>query len=306
MKRDNNKMMGAIARRAWSYIWVLFCALLAGTVLAERPDDPVRGRVENHSYMTRCAEADNINIPFYAPHVTTFRVTATHPTYDPPPIIDAIDFSHCAFADTRLWAIGHQDGASAEFNRVGDVNRHIFFAADRPPSGNDMQSSVFPRAIGAGAVTDQFIRFTADEDSDVNIELKIGADLQVHMAALEGHADIRKLTLRCLTWDGSGWQNRGDRTFTPDRMAHVWSVPDLTWIEGTDANIIHLRVVTAEEGGSLLPWLGLRLLLLFHRRLAGQHDHFSASFLDLLTRRGAEAMSANLELLGQFTVAEDF
>jgi hypothetical protein len=36
-------------------------------------------------------------------------------------------------------------------------------------------------------------------------------------------------------------------------MDHVWRVPDLTWIEGTDANIIHLRVVPAEEGGATSP-----------------------------------------------------
>ena len=81
------------------------------------------------------------------------------PTYAAPPIIDAIDFSHCTFVDFHLWMIGRQDGASAKFRQVGDVNSNIFFAADRPPAGNDMPSSVFPRAIGSGTVTDQFIRY---------------------------------------------------------------------------------------------------------------------------------------------------
>jgi hypothetical protein len=182
-------------------------------------------------------------------------VTATYPSYFPAPInIRTPDFSHCTFFhDNHLWVLGRQDGSSAEFQPVGSVDRHVFFAADRPPAGKDMPSSNFPQAIGAGAVADQLIHFTADEDSDANIELKIGADFHIYLSALEGKTEAPQLTLRCLTWDGKGWQNCGDRTFTPNQMDHVWHIPDMTWIEGTDANIIHLRVVTAEEGGATSP-----------------------------------------------------
>ena len=37
---------------------------------------------ENMSQATTCAEDDNVNVPIYDPQVMTFRVTATHPTYD--------------------------------------------------------------------------------------------------------------------------------------------------------------------------------------------------------------------------------
>ncbi|MDH3605022.1 MAG: hypothetical protein OEU26_35950, partial [Candidatus Tectomicrobia bacterium] len=221
---------------------------------AERVDVFEPGRVENRSYLTRCAEVDNIDMPLYARPLSAFRVTATHPSYFPAPInIREPDFSHCTFGDPHLWGLGRQDGSSAEFQQVGSVDRHVFFAADRPPAGKDMPSSAFPQAIGAGAVTDQLIHFTADEDSDANVELKIGADFYVYISALEGKTDAPQLTLRCLTWNGKGWLNRGDRTFTPNQMDHVWHIPDMTWIEGTDANIIHLRVVPAEEGGATSP-----------------------------------------------------
>jgi len=251
MKKTMIKM---ISKHVWRYLWVLLCVLHTGIASAERLDVAVRGRVENRSYITRCAEVDNIDMPLYARNMSAFRVTATHPTYFPAPInIRAADFTDCTFGDHRLWVIGRQDGSSAEFQSIGRVDRDVFFAADSPPAGKDMPSSAFPQAIGAGAVTEQSIRFTADEDSDANVELKIGAELHVYMSALEGNTDPPQLTLRCLTWDGTAWQSRGDRTFTPDQMDHVWRIPDMTWIEGTDANIIRLRVVTAEESGATSP-----------------------------------------------------
>jgi hypothetical protein len=247
-------MIKLISKRVRRYIGVVLCLLPTGMVSAERADMSARGRVENRSFITRCAEVDNIDMPLYARNMSAFRVTAIHPSYFPAPInIRAADFTDCTFGDRRLWVIGRQDGSSAEFQQVGSVDRHVFFAADRPPAGKDMQSSAFPQAIGAGVVTNQFIHFTADEDADANVELKIGADLHVYMSALEGNADAKQLTLRCLTWDGTDWQHRGDRTFTPDQMDRVWHIPDMSWIEGTDANIIHLRVVTAEEGGATSP-----------------------------------------------------
>ena len=51
---------------------------------------------ENSSYLTTCAEEDNVNVPIFGPQVTHFRVVATHPVYCPcaydgcPP-----DFSGC-------------------------------------------------------------------------------------------------------------------------------------------------------------------------------------------------------------------
>ena len=252
--KEINTMKTFTKRTCWC-TWVLFCASYSGTVFAESPDTSFRSYVENHSYSTPCAEVDNVNIPFYAQRVSAFRVTTTHPTYFPAPINErGADFSNCGFVEQRFWTIGREDGSSDQFRRVGSEDSNDFFPADHPPAGKDMKWSEFPRAIGAGAVTDQFIHFTAaEEDSDTNIELKIGADLHIQMSALEGDTDASKLTLRCRTWDGSDWQNRGDRTFTSDEMAQVWNIPDLTWIEGADANIIHLSVVTAEQGGETSP-----------------------------------------------------
>ncbi|NCC52565.1 MAG: hypothetical protein EOM20_15290 [Spartobacteria bacterium] len=187
---------------------------------------------------------DNINIPVYAPGASAYRVTVTHPAYYPTSIAEwGADFSECTFAGRDIWEIGDNDGSSAEFlDGYSFTNGDTYFATDAPTAGVDEVCAQLPREINNDWMYDQYIQFTADEDEDVNLEVRIGARFTVKMCAIDGTLEIRALTLTT-----NGWVNQGSRVFDSGHLEYSWDIPDLTWVEGTDANIIHLQVVREHE-----------------------------------------------------------
>jgi hypothetical protein len=69
----------------------------------------------NNSFFTTCAEADNVNVPLFAPGITSFRVIATHPKYDIGTDNCIPDFSGCSDASievTDICAKLHDDGTN--------------------------------------------------------------------------------------------------------------------------------------------------------------------------------------------------
>ena len=191
---------------------------------------------------------DNVNIPIYAPGATTCRITATHPRYYPTSISAwGADWDDCTFADRGIWLIGEKDGAYTEFQQGWDfTNGDTFFAPDNPPAGVDEAADAMPRELNNDWMHEQFVRFTADEDSDVNLEARIGARFTVRMAMVSGTIEVKALTL-----GAEGWADHGNQVFSPGQLVGTWDIPDLTWREGTDTNAIHLRVVRQCEPGSV-------------------------------------------------------
>ncbi len=204
------------------------------------------GYIENQSYSTLCAEVDNINIPFYAPGTTAFRIVATHPTYFPTSIDErGADWTDCEFTDPTIWLLGNQDGQNTGFATNSFSDPDYYYAPDDPPAGIDQPYSEFPNEINHDWMNNQFIIFTADEPGDANIVLPIGAILTVAFADMNGILEIEMLT-----GDGTNWVSHGTRVFDSGNMTQSWTTPDFTWIEGVDANYIHLRVLKSDEGES--------------------------------------------------------
>ena len=220
---------------------VLLSASIASGSALER-----LGYAENQSYTTLCAEVDNINIPVLYSNTTAFRITATHPAYYPTSIDErGADFTDCDFTDRIIWRIGTNDGSNAEFLASGFTDPDEYFALDNPAAGTDEAVSNFPQEINNDWMNNQFIRFTAAEAGDANTELTIGAVLTLDFTQLSGTLEIK-----CRTWNGSDWTDHGNLIFDDGNRTKQWNIPDFTWLEGVDANNLHLKVVTAGEGGS--------------------------------------------------------
>jgi hypothetical protein len=214
-----------------------------------RPINLEKGYIDNDSYETECAEVDNINIPLHYENASSYRITVKHPEYAPTTINErGPNFDNCTFTDRVIWQIGDNDGSFDELRPSGFENGDEYFAPDHPAAGQDELWSEFPREINHDWCNDQYIRFTADEDEDVNLEIRIGAKLTLDMAMINGTLEIE-----VLTWSGSTWIGQGSRVFDADHLTQNWDIPDFTWLEGTDANNLRFRVVRADEGGDSTP-----------------------------------------------------
>ena len=204
--------------------------------------------VENCSYTTLCAEVDNVNIPIYATNATQYRIVAANPRYYPTSIeIWQPDFENCTFATRDIWWIGTNDGSCSEFKSSGLTNGDEYFALDDPAAGIDEAWDEFPREINNDWLYTQYIRFTADENSDFNHELVIGARLEMKLATISGVLEID-----VQTWNGTGWVSHGSAVFDSANLWAYWNIPDHTWLPGTDTNVIKLRVVRAGESSHTL------------------------------------------------------
>jgi hypothetical protein len=231
--------------------------------------------IENDSYKTLCAEMDNVNIPVWAEGASAYRVVAANPRYHPTTISEwGADWEDCSFSsDRNLWIIGNADGQYLEFQTNGFPNGDIYYAPDNPAAGTDEPFWQMPREINNDWMYDQYIKFTADEDNDVNIEVRIGAVLTVRMVAISGTLEIEA---RALTTNG--WLNLGRQVFNSSNLLRTWNIPDHTWMEGTDTNVIHLHVVRASEGGQSTPgaWAYYDYLQLRRRDERGDNSSYPA------------------------------
>jgi hypothetical protein len=224
----------------WIVGWLCVCA---ATGRGREPD----ARIENHSYPTLCSELDNANIPVFCPGAAGYRIVATHPKYGPAPILEwGADWTDCA-PDAPIWMLGIPDGRSEEFRADGFISGDEYFASDAPAAGLDEPVSEFPREMGGG-ISDLFIRFTADEAGDANIEARIGSRLTLGMADVPGPLEVRVFT------EGrEGWTDQGARIFDRGVLSGVWDLPDLVWREGTDANRIRLAAASADPAVPVPP-----------------------------------------------------
>ncbi|HPF99566.1 MAG TPA: carbohydrate-binding protein [Kiritimatiellia bacterium] len=247
---------------------ILVC-LLSLAVFSASAAEPF---AENGSYDTLCAEMDNINIPIVCTNLSSYRVVATNPRYNPTSINEwGADFSDCTFGDdSTLWLLGSNNGSAGEFRTSGFSLGDVYYAPDNPAAGLDEAVSNLPREINNNWMYDQYIQFTADEDSDANIEAQIGAVLTLDFAQVSGTLEIK-----VLTQSTNGWVDQGSRVFNSGSLWGAWDLPDHVWMEGVDTNVIHLQVIRAGDGGQTTTnaW--------------GYYDQLS------LVRRGGRGSNAN-------------
>jgi hypothetical protein len=201
----------------------------------------------NNSYTTLCAEVDNIDVPIWCATATSYRVTAFNPRYNPTSINESgADWEDCDTEfDASIWMIGAHDGSSAEFRPNGFALGDVYYAPDNPPAGIDEAAMSFPREINNDWMYDQYIRFTAAQAGDSENELIFGAQFTIRLAQISDTLEIRALTRTT-----SGWTDQGTRVFDSENMTQTWDFPDLTWMRGTDTNVIHLQVVRESDGGA--------------------------------------------------------
>ena len=243
---------------------VILCALIPLVCRAQ-----VSGWIENQSYTTLCAEVDNVNIPIFSSNATGYRIVATTPSFYPTTITNTgADFEDCNFAsDTVLWWIGSPNSSCSEFASNGFTNGDVYYAQDNPTAGVDEVSSQFPKEINNDWLFDQYIRFTADQIGDANIELPIGAILEANFVTVSGTLQIRASAMTT-----NGWLDLGDRVVTPGSSFVTWDVPDLTWMPGTDTNVICLHVVRESEGGQSVTNSFAYYDYLYLRQRSGRGD----------------------------------
>jgi hypothetical protein len=229
----------------------------------------VSGWIENQSYTTLCAEVDNVNIPVFSSNATGYRIVATTPAFYPTTITNTgADFEDCDFnSDTVLWWIGSPNSSYSEFAPSGFANGDVYYAQDNPTAGIDEASSLFPKEINNDWMVDQYIRFTADQSGDANIELPIGAILDGYFVVVSG-----TLQLRASAWTTNGWLDLGDRVVAPSSPFVTWDIPDLTWMSGTDINVIRLHVVRQDEGGQSVTNSYAYYDYLYLRQRSGRGD----------------------------------
>ncbi len=224
------------------------------------------GFIENRSYDTLCAEVDNVNIPLFFTNTTAYRIMATLPAYYPVATNSAgADFGDCGFTDRGIWIIGTNTSAN-EFLQTVTNPSYDYYAIDNPTAGVDQAWSNFPKEINIAKTPDEYIHFTAAESGDANTELTIGANLTIKLDSI-----VTTLQLRVETWTGSGWVDRGSKYFSPTNMTLTWSIPDFTWLPGTDSNIIHLQAVST--GSAAGAWAVYDYLELRKRDEAGPTEY---------------------------------
>jgi len=266
--------------------------------------------IKNQSYDTTCAEVDNINIPIAYPGVTSYRITALHPDYYPTSIGErGPDFDDCSFTHGGIWQLGTDDGSCDEFLQTGFAGTHIFYAPDDPAAGTDETTADFPKEINYNWMTNQYIYFTADQEGDVNLEVLIGSDFTIDFAIVNG-----TLELRASTWDGTNWIDQGTQVFNAGDLTKVWHFPDFTWRHGTDANIIHLEVVQAADGGQTTEgaWGVYDYILMDKRQQGGEffqnalYDDGNIIIVPVFVDfwwRAPEGMTINVDNDGTITTA---
>ena len=115
---------------------LIVSCFLSAALLSVSAGEPF---AENGSYDTLCAEMDNINIPIVCTNLSSYRVVATNPRYNPTSINEwGADFSDCTFGDdSTLWRLGNDDGSAAEFRTNGFQSGDVYYAPDNPAAGID-------------------------------------------------------------------------------------------------------------------------------------------------------------------------
>ena len=237
--------------RFFESIGLAVLCLAAGLAVPSRGQD--KGYAENHSYDTLCAEMDNIDIPIFCTNLSAYRIVARAPRYNPTSISEwGADWDDCSTTfDSHIWTLGVNDGSAAEFYAGTFAPDDIYYAPDDPAAGIDEEVSELPKEINNDWMYSQYIRFTADQSGDFNAEARFGSTFVLKLATIDNTTVSSNacLEIRLLTLTTNGWVNQGSRVFNQSNLWGTWDIPDLTWMYGTDTNLIHLEVVRAGDGG---------------------------------------------------------
>jgi len=208
------------------------------------------GAAVNSSYPTDCAEVDNVSAGLKYTNTSAYRITVTHPQY----YVDygtnvlnerGADFDDCHFTDRRIWIVGTNNGGWGEFRSSGFGVGDVYYPIDNPMKGIDEAWSNFPQEINRDWMQEQFFNFTAEELGDVDLEYKVGSDIEVSFALISG-----SMTITASAKSVNGWVGLGTRTFNTTTRTNIWTTPDFTWAQGTDTNRVWLRVLPSSDPGA--------------------------------------------------------
>ena len=182
---------------------------------------------------TDCAEEDNVNIPIFYTEVKSFQIHAQLPQYFPSITTmnnRQANFDNCKFASKNIWEIGMNDNNSSEFS--------ILCASQAYTIGEPI--STFCHGIGKKFNNTKYkIYFTAKGISRGLVEASIGSVLTVKFMHVTCNLTIE---VKCFGRD-KRWLSLGIAVFNSTEFTKTWHVPDLTWSEGQNTNLIQLEVV---------------------------------------------------------------
>lgn len=170
-----------------------------------------------------------------------------------------------------IWSIGSKTTATPDFKASGFSNGDVYFVQEHPPVGTDEASIQCPQELNDATMTDQTIRFSTESGT----ETKIGGTFTVDMGSVTG-----TLVVKLWTWNGSGWVDRGVKSFSSAALSQSWMLPDGAFMGGNDANQFRLDVISSTEPATPRSTAGARgvytFMKLVGRALAA--DQFTTLF----------------------------
>ncbi|XP_069130863.1 uncharacterized protein [Argopecten irradians] len=174
--------------------------------------------IVQQSYDTKCAEVDNVNVPIYNPAVSQFLITATLPQYKSFANRRHDNLTNCPHLPPELWKFSNFI-ANSDTNDIRGQNSSLIFIA------KDFNSRKSIAVIAS---------FKLEGEKEGSIDSKIGNELYLRFKSL--HVPV---TVMMQYRERSGrLSDPSVRTFDPQHLEQMWTIPDFTWIEDTDNYIV--------------------------------------------------------------------
>ncbi|MBV9463071.1 MAG: hypothetical protein JO317_02480 [Verrucomicrobiae bacterium] len=153
----------------WSGVAGVLISIFASIALGQTQG------AKNGSYATSNAEEDNVDVPVYKANTTSFRITATHPTYT-----STLDGRSADAASVpvgpMIWQLGVDDGSSAEFPYAPVVQGYSYYPPENPPVGRSDGLNLMPQRYGANGVNFLTLYYTLKDGYEKNNDWKLTID----------------------------------------------------------------------------------------------------------------------------------
>ncbi|XP_070196822.1 uncharacterized protein, partial [Littorina saxatilis] len=208
---------------------VFHCKLVLGaepTFSANEDRGVCPGYVQQHSYVTPCAEEDNVHLAVHHEHVQKYTLSASNPLYRSIYDIKDHDFTACTNFESTYW-------------RFEDV------------SADDIEDDVITSPLSNKAnLTGQLLQNDAVYNSKVSVwfTLKgfktgfVDADIHSDLQATFSLGDAPSSNVK-ITYEGRSGQEvlLDEFSFNDRTVTKAWTVPELTWSEDRP-NFLHIYV----------------------------------------------------------------
>ena len=192
-------------------------------------------RAEQRSSKTKCAEVDNIKVPFYHRSVKSFEIKAVHPQYKAFVNVKRPDFTNCELALENLWRF--QDFKYTNKEEIKLKAHHAVLT--------NTKNENFDIIV---------IFFNLRGPLRGHTDSEIGSILS--FALKDTLAAPITLGVQYLT-RSTEWSTPAFKTFSPDDLNMTVAIPDFTWYEGPK-NVLRILLPLDTDRVVDLDYISLR------------------------------------------------